>query len=400
MGESWDHSWSGIVGDDRAAPPGERLEPPGDSSHSSVVSGACAPPAILRNVEPVSRRGPHLLAAWIALPLWLASAPASGANPSESGYRVQRTFELGGDGGWDYLAVEPERHRLFVSRSTHVMVVDFESGKIVGDIPGTAGVHGIALAPELGRGFTSNGKAGTATIFDLASLAVIGTVKTGDDPDAILYDPSTKRVFTFNGRSADATAFDAATGKVAGTLALGGRPEFAVADGAGRIFVDIQNTAEVVALDAAKLEVLARWSTAPGETPSGLAYDAQHRRLFSGCRNGKLVVLDAASGRVLAALPIGQGVDGVAFDPERALAFASNADGTLTVVREDGPANFTVLENATTEPGARTIALDPATHLLYLPTAKLEARREPKAGEPRPRPTTLPGSFKVLVVGR
>ncbi len=349
---------------------------------------------------PVSRSSAHLFAAWVTLLPWLASAPASGADPTAGGYRVQRTLELGGEGGWDYLVVEPERHRLFVSRSTHVMVVDVESGKLIGDIPGTEGVHGIALAAELGRGFTSNGKAGTATIFELATLAVIGTVKTGDDPDAILYDSSTKRVFTFNGRSNDATAIDAATGKVAGTLALGGRPEFAVADGAGRIFVDIQDKAQVVVLDAAKLEVLARWSTAPGEQPSGLAYDAQHQRLFSGCRNGKLIVLDSARGRVLATLPIGQGVDGVAFDAERALAFASNADGTLSVVREDSPAKFTLLGTAMTEPGARTLTLDPKTHRLYLPTAKFEPSPEPKGGEPRPRPQTIEGSFKLLVVGR
>jgi len=348
----------------------------------------------------VSRSVARLLAAWIAVSPWLASAPASAADPTPGGYHVQRTFELGGDGGWDYLVVEPERHRLFVSRSTHVMVVDVESGKVVGDIPGTEGVHGIALASELGRGFTSNGKAGTVTIFDLVTLATIGTVKTGDDPDAILYDPSTKRVFTFNGRSFDASAIDAASGKVLGTLALGGRPEFAVTDGAGKVFVDIQDKAEVVAFDAAKLAVLARWSTAPGQQPSGLAYDAQHQRLFSACRNGKLIVLDAVTGRVLASLPIGRGVDGAAFDAERALAFASNADGTLSVVREESPGVFAVLENAITAPGARTVALDAKTHLLYLPTAVFESSPKAVLGQPPPRGKTVDGSFKVLGVGR
>ncbi|MFI5317096.1 MAG: YncE family protein [Myxococcota bacterium] len=342
----------------------------------------------------------HLLAGWITLALSLASAPALGQDAKPSGYRVLRTFELGGDGGWDYLVVEPERHRLFISRVSHVMVVDSESGAIVGDIPGTAGVHGIALAPELGRGFVSNGDAASATIFDLATLAAIGTVKTGEDPDAILYDPSTKRVFTFNGHSFDTTAIDAASGKVVGTLPLGGRPEFAVADGAGKIFVDIQDKAEVVAFDAAKLEVLARWPTAPGAQPSGLALDAKRQRLFSGCRSGHLIALDSASGKLLATFPIGRGVDGVAFDAERGLAFASNADGTLSVVREDGPGMFTQLESVTTAEGARTLTLDPKSHLLYLSTAKFEPLPPRQPGVPPPRPKTVDGTFKVLVVGR
>jgi DNA-binding beta-propeller fold protein YncE len=342
----------------------------------------------------------HLLSASLALLLCLFTAPSRGAEPTSSGYRVQRTFEVGGEGGWDYLVVESARHRLFVSRSTHVMVIDTESGKVVGDIPGTDGVHGIALAPELGLGFTSNGKAGTATIFELATLAVTGTVKTGDDPDAILYDGSTRRVFTFNGRSHDATAIDAATGKVVGTLELGGRPEFAVADGAGKIFVDLQDKAEVVVLDAKKLELLARWPTAPGSEPSGLAYDAEHHRLFSACRSRTVVLLDSESGRVLESLPIGAGVDGASFDAERALVFASNTDGTLSVIREESPTKFALLAGVATEPGARTLALDSVTHLLYLPTAKFESLPKPKPGERPPRPKTVDGTFKVLVVGK
>ena len=285
-----------------------------------------------------------------------------------------RRFELGGDGGWDYPTYDAERHRLFLSRSTHVVVVDGDTGKITGDIPDTLGVHGIALVPELGRGFTSNGKADTATIFDLASLALLGTVKTGGDPDAILYDPATKRVFTFNGHTRDATAIDPATGAVAGTIALGGRPEFAVTDGAGKIFVDLIDEAQVVAFDARKLDVLARFSTAPGAQPSGLAFDVEHHRLFSACRSRHMIVLDSDTGRVIATFPIGEGVDGAAFDAERGLAFASNHDGTLTVVREETPEKFTLVENATTELGARTMVLDPVTHLLYLPTANPEFR--------------------------
>ena len=339
-------------------------------------------------------------------PLLLLALPASfqadsaAKKPAPAGYHVQKTLELGGEGGWDYLIVEPQSARLFISRSTHVMVVDLASGKLAGDIPDTAGVHGIALAPELNRGFTSNGKVNTATIFDLKTLAALGTVKTGENPDAILYDPASKRVFTFNGRSGDATAFDAAKGDVLGTLALGGKPEFAVSDGAGKVFVNIEDKSEIVEIDSKELKVLARWPLAPGEEPSGLALDAKQKRLFSVCGNEKMVVLDCESGKVLASPAIGKGVDAAAFDPALGLAFASNGDGTLTVVHEGDPKTFTVLENAATGMGARTLALDTQTHLVYLPTAKFEAQAEPKEGEKRQRPKMVPGSFQILVVGK
>jgi DNA-binding beta-propeller fold protein YncE len=325
---------------------------------------------------------------------------AAAQKPAPAGYHLQKTLELGGEGGWDYLVVEPESARLFVSRSTHVMVVDLSTGKLAGDIPDTAGVHGIALAPELGRGFTSNGKANSATIFDLKTLAALGTVKTGENPDAILYDPATKRVFTFNGRSNDATAFDAAKGDVLGTIALGGKPEFAVSDGAGKVFVNIEDKSEVVELDSKELKVLARWPIAPGEEPSGLAIDVEKKRLFSVCGNGKMAVLDATSGKVLATPAIGKGVDAAAFDPASGCAFASNGDGTLTVVHEDDAQTFTVLENAATGRGARTMALDAKTHLVYLPSAKFEDAPEPKAGERRARPKMVAGSFQILVLGK
>ena len=329
-----------------------------------------------------------------------AAGAATPAKAAPTGYHVQKTLELGGEGGWDYLVVEPESARLFVSRSTHVMVVDLSSGKVAGDIPDTAGVHGIALAPELNRGFTSNGKANTATIFDLKTLAALGTVKTGENPDAILYDPSTKRVFTFNGRSSDTTVFDAATGEVLHTIALGGKPEFAVSDGAGKVFVNIEDKSEVVELDAKELKELARWPITPGEEPSGLAIDVKQKRLFSVCGNGMMVVLDCASGAILGTPTIGKGVDAAAFDPALGLAFASNGDGTLTVVHEDDPKTFSVLENATTARGARTMALDTKTHLVYLPAAKYEDAPEPKAGERRARPKMVAGSFKILVLGK
>ncbi len=335
----------------------------------------------------------------ILLALLLTSATIQ-SKSAPTGYHVLKTFELGGEGGWDYLVAEPESARLFVSRSTHVMVIDTTTGKVAGDIPDTTGVHGIALAPELGRGFISNGKANTSTIFGLKTLATLGTVKTGQNPDAILYEAVTKRVFTFNGRSSDATAFDAAKGDVLGTIELGGKPEFAVADGTGKVFVNIEDKSEVVELDAKELKVLARWPIAPGEEPSGLAIDVKDKRLFSVCGNGLMVVLDSASGKVLATPAIGKGVDAAAFDPASGCAFASNGDGTLTVVHEDSPAAFSVLENAATARGARTLALDTKTHLVYLPAAKYEDAPEPKAGERRARPTMIAGSFRILVLGK
>lgn len=339
-----------------------------------------------------------LLASSIAQTVAPNAASATKVGPS--GYHVLKTFALGGDGGWDYLVADPDNHRVFVSRSTHVMIVDVDTGKIAGDIPDTAGVHGIALAPDLNRGFTSNGKAGTATIFDLKTLATIGTVKTGENPDAILYDASTKRVFTFNGRSHDATAIDAAAGTALGAIELGGKPEFAVADGHGKIFVNIEDKSEIVEFDAKELKVLARWPLAPGEEPSGLAIDPRSKRLFSVCGNEKMVVLDCESGKVLATLTIGQGVDAAAFDAASGLAFASNGDGTMTVVHMTDPTKFDVLDNVATGRGARTMALDAKSHVIYLPAADYEPQGEAKEGGRRPRPKMIAGSFRLLVVGK
>jgi DNA-binding beta-propeller fold protein YncE len=271
----------------------------------------------------------------------------------------------------------------------------------VGAIPDTPGVHGIALAPELGRGFTSNGRAGTVTVFDLKTLAVITTVKvTGDKPDAITYEPTSRRIFTFNGDSANATAIDAATAEVVGTIPLGGKPEFAVADGKGRMYVNLEDTATLVAFDARTLEVKGRWPLAPCETPTGLGIDREHRRLFVGCRSKVMAVVDGDSGRVIATLPIDGGVDGVAFDPATALAFASNGEGTLTVIHEDSPEKFTLVGNVPTKRGAKTLALDGATHRIYLSTAQFGPPPSPTAENPKPRPSVLPGTFEILVLER
>jgi len=317
------------------------------------------------------------------------------AYAANTGYHVTNRFQLDGEGGWDYLTVDSEAGRLYISRSTHVMVVDLETGKPAGDIPDTPGVHGIALAPELNRGFTSNGRADTSTIFDLKTLKVIGQVKTGANPDAIVYDPFSGLVFTFNGRSQDTTLFNAATGEVVKTLALGGKPEFAAADGKGKVYVNIEDTSEVAEIDSQKLLVTKRFSLKPGEEPTGMAIDQERHRVFSGCHNKRMTVLDVESGKVAAMVPIGERVDGNGFDRELGPAFSSNGDGTLTVVRESSPGKFDVAETVTTQTGARTMAIDPKTHNIYLPTAELAPTTDPKS-----RPKIVEGSFVVLVVGR
>lgn len=332
--------------------------------------------------------------------LSLAAVAFAAAGP---GYHVIKTYTVGGEGGWDYLTVDASTHRLFISRGTHVIVLDNESGKTVGDIPDTPGVHGIALAPELGRGFTSNGREGTVTIFDIKTLAPIGSkVKAGENPDAILYDPATKRVFTFNGRSHDSTAIDAQTGKVLGTIPLGGKPEFAASDAKGEIFVNIEDKSELDAIDPQKLEVKSKWPLAPCTEPSGLAIDREHRRLFAGCDNKMMAVVDADTGKVVATPAIGDGVDATRYDPETGLAFAScGGDGVLTVIKEESPDKFSVVGNVPTEKGARTMALDSKTHNVFTVTAKFGPRpAAATADNPYRRPPILPDSFVVLVLGQ
>jgi DNA-binding beta-propeller fold protein YncE len=319
---------------------------------------------------------------------------------AEPGYHVIKKVQLGGEGGWDLLTVDSAARRLYISRSTHVMVVDIDTDKVVGDIPNTSGVHGIAVAPELNRGFTSNGKTNTATIFDLKTLKVLGQVKTGTNPDAILYDPASKRVFAFNGKSHDATVFDAVSGDVVGTVALGGKPELAEADGKGMVFVNLEDKSEVVEIDSAKLVVTKRYSLKPGEEPTGIGVDPEHHRVFSGCNNKLMTVLDTESGKVVATVPVGEGVDGSGFDPAAGLAFSSNGEGTLTVVRESSPGKFEVAETVPTQRGSRTMAIDPKTHNVYLPAAQFLPPPAPTPDNPKPRPTMVKDSFVVLVVGK
>lgn len=280
------------------------------------------------------------------------------------------------------------------------MVVDPYKGSVIGDIPDTAGVHGIALAQDLGKGFTSNGRDNSVTVFDLKTLKETAKLKIeGENPDAILYDAASQRVFTFNGRSKNATVIDAGKGAVVATLPLDGKPEFGVADGKGMVYVNIEDKSEVTVIDAKKAEVVKSWPLAPCEEPSGLAMDQKHRRLFAGCHNRMMVVVDADSGKVIATPAIGQGVDANAFDPDLQLAFSSNGDGTLTVVHEDSPDKFSVVENAVTQRFARTMALDTGNHDVYEVTAEIEEAPPAKEGE-RPRRTMKAGTFTLLVVGK
>jgi DNA-binding beta-propeller fold protein YncE len=307
---------------------------------------------------------------------------------------------LGGEGGWDYLSVDSATHRLFISRGTHVVVVDLEQGTVVGDILNTPGVHGIALVSELNKGFTSNGKSATASIFDMKTLKVSGEVKTDQDPDAIVYDPSSKRVFTFNGDAASATAIDAATGKAVGSIALGGGPEYAASDGKGHMFVNLEDKSALVKFDPATLRVESTWPLAPCESPSGLAIDAEHEILIVGCHNKMMAFVDGNSGHVIGTVPIGQGVDANRFDPETGLAFASCGDGTVTIAHEDSPDKFSVVEVLNTQRGARTMEWDKSNHNLYLVSADFGAAPAATTENPHPRPPIVPGTATLLIYGK
>jgi DNA-binding beta-propeller fold protein YncE len=322
------------------------------------------------------------------------SVPSSSdAAPGPSGYHVAKTIRVGGEGFWDYIVADPVGRRIYVSHGTHVVVLDADTEVIVGDIPDTQGVHGIAVASEYGRGYVSNGRANNITMFDLKSLKTLGVIPAGTNPDSIVYDPATKRVFAMNGRSGDITAINAADGKVAGTIPIGGKLESAVADGEGSLFVNVEDRSELVRVDAEKLTLVHRWPLAPCTAPSGLAMDAKTRRLFAGCENKMMAVVNADTGQIVTTLPTGEGTDANGFDPGTGLAFSSNGEGTLTVVHEDSPYHFTVVENVPTKRSARTMTVDLKTHALFLPAADFDA---PAAGERRGK--MKPDSFVVLML--
>lgn len=320
------------------------------------------------------------------------------AQPSLKGYHIIDSLVLGGEGGWDYCTVDTAAERLYTSRGMRVQVIDLVKKSIIGEIPHTLGVHGIALVPSVQKGYISNGRDSSVTVFDMRSLETLKVIKIGArNPDAILYEPVANRVFTFNGGSGNATAIDVATDSVVGKIPLGGKPEFAVTEN-GRIYVNIEDKNMLVKFDARSLQVLQSWSLTPGEEPSGLAIDKQHHRLFSVCGNKLMMISDLEKGIVVASIPIGGGTDGAAFDEALQLAFSSNGEGTLTVVQEKTPQEFSVVENAITRRGARTLALDPKTHRIYTVTGKFGAPPAPSNENPRPRPTIEPGSVTLYIL--
>jgi YVTN family beta-propeller protein len=321
------------------------------------------------------------------------------AQGNETGFKVLKKIKVPGDGHWDYVNFDNVNRRLYISHGTQVDVLDVDSEKVVGNIPNTPGVHGITLDYELNKGFTSNGKDSTVTVFDLKTLKVLDRIKvTGANPDAIIYEPYSRHVFTFNGGSDNATVIDPSTDKIIGTIVLGGKPEFPASNGRGQLYVNLEDKNETLEIDPEGLKVIKRWKLAPGEEPSGLSMDPATDRLFIGCANKKLVVLDTRSGRALNNFPIGAHVDATAFNPETKEILSSNGDGTLTVIKEENANTFKLLGNVSTQLGARTMALDIKKNRIYLPTAEFGTSVQGKNG--KKRPSIVPGSFVILVVGK
>jgi YVTN family beta-propeller protein len=313
---------------------------------------------------------------------------------SSSGFHVANVFHIASSGGWDYIAVGPDNNRIYVSHGTQVNVLDATNGDSIGVIPNTTGVHGIAFAPALGKGYTSNGRLNNITVFDLKSNQVLSQIAAGTNPDAIMYDDFSKLIITCNGRSSDLSLIDPSTEKLVATIAVGGKPETAVSDGRGKIFVNIEDKNEIISVDINSRTVLNRWPLAPSERPTGLAIDLKNNRLFAGCEK-TLVVLDATAGKVIARVTIGNGCDGVVYDPSLGFAFASCGEGVLSIVHETSNGEYALLENVTTKASARTSAIDPKTHTVYLPAAEFQ-----KNATPGTRPPVVPGTFQVLVVKR
>ncbi len=329
--------------------------------------------------------------------LTLASTP-------KGGYHLLKKYSLGGGDGkteyWDYITFDESTRRLYLSHGTEVKVVGADTGEVVGTIPGFQRDHGVALVKELNKGFVSDGSAAQVVVFDLKTLKVTGQIKVGEDADCIIYDPSSKHVFVMNGGTKDAMAIDPTSEKVVGTVPMGGRPEYAVADGKGMIYDNIQDQNEIAALDAHSLTIKARWPIAPAERAASLAMDRQHRRLFIGGRNKIFAIMNADTGKVIQTFPIGDGVDANFYEPKTGLVFAATREGILHIFHEDTPDKFSLVENVKTEPGARNMALDPQTHNVYLDTADLGPPPAPTPQQPNPNAPAIPGTFRLLVYGR
>lgn len=332
--------------------------------------------------------------------LGLLIAPSMFA-ATDKAYHFIKEIPIGGEGGWDYLSVDDVGRRLYVTHAAKVVVIDIDKDAVVGEIADTPGVHGFAIAAKLKKGFSSNGREAKASIVDLDTLKTTSKVSTGENPDAILYEPGQNEVYTFNGRGKSSTVFSADDGKVLATIPLAGKPEFSAADPAlGRVYVNIEDKNTIAAINTKTHEVVATWPLAPGESPTGLSFDAAHHRLFAGCDNSIIAVMDSESGKVVTTIPAGDGIDATAFDEGAQLVFSSNGgSGTVTVAHEDGPDKYSVVQTVETAKGARTMTLDPKTHRIYLAAAKYEPQSEAKEGEKRSRPKMVAGSFKILVYG-
>jgi YVTN family beta-propeller protein len=330
----------------------------------------------------------------------LAEDTTSKKSTGTDEYHVVRRIPIGGDGGWDYMTIDKKARRLYVARSTRISIVDLDTENLVGEIEGLNGAHGVALVPDHHRAYITSGKDNTVRVVDLKTLKELSQVATGAKPDAIVYDPASKKVFAFNHDTTTATVIDAASDKSVGEVELGGSPEFAVADEKGLMFVNLEDKNEIAVIDTAALKVIHKWPLAPGEEPTGLALDAKNHRLFAGCHNKLMMVLDSKDGHVIANLPIGGGVDAVAYDPDTRNAFSSNGEGTLTVIHEDTPDKFRVLQNVQTQAGARTMALDLKTHQVWLVSAQMKEPAPPREGQPPPRREIVPNTFNAIIVSK
>ena len=327
--------------------------------------------------------------------LSLFAAPALSAQA----YTITHTYTVGGDGGWDYVVPDAPNHRLFIGRSNRVMVVDMNDGHLIGEVTGINGAHGTALAAGTGRGFATSGDDSSVVMFDSKTYKTLGRIPAAEDADAIIYDPASKRVFTFNGDANSSTVIDPRKGTLITNIPLGGKPEYGQSARNGMIYANLTDSSQIVEIDAKNLRVTRRWSTAPCKNPVSMAIDTRHQRLFSGCRSGVMAISDYKNGRVITTLPIGRGVDGAGYDPVTRDAYASNVDGTLTVIHQDTPDTYHVVENVQTAQGGRNMGLDPASHRIYVVSAKFgPVPAESTATNPRRRPPILPGTFMVMVV--
>jgi DNA-binding beta-propeller fold protein YncE len=333
---------------------------------------------------------------YVAIALTLAVSSPLSAQPAD-GYQITHTYNIGGDGHWDYIVPDAPNHRLFIGRENRVMVVDENDGTLLGEVTGIRGAHGAAIASTSGHGFATSRDDESVVMFDLKTFHELARIPAAEDADAIIYDPVSNRVFSFNGDAHNATVIDAAAGQLVTNIALGGKPEYGVSAGDGKVFANLTDTSEVVEIDARKTTVTRRWSTAPCEQPVAMAIDTAHQRLFSGCRSGVMAVSDYAAGKVVATVPIGMGVDGVGFDPDTGDAFAANADGTFTVIHQDTADSYRVVMTLDTPPASRNMGLDPVTHRIFVASAKFSAGTSPTG---RGVGTVLPDTFALLVIER